>query len=229
MGQQKKLTRRAVLGAGISLPAGALVAPAMAAEQACGLTPRQTTGPFYPIFEQVDKDVDLTKLTGHGMRAQGEVIRVTGRVVDEACAPVAGALVDLWQANAKGRYAHPADPNPARLDPNFQGWGQAVTDDEGRYSFLTIKPGAYPLGFLGAGEADEAAGYRTPHLHFRVSKRGFNELSTQMYFAGEALNEKDGVLRRVPEAERPKVVIAARKDGADTTGVFEFDLVVART
>jgi protocatechuate 3,4-dioxygenase beta subunit len=162
------------------------------------------------------------------MHARGEVIRVAGRVLDEACAPVEGALVDLWQANANGRYSHPADPNPAPLDPNFQGWGQAVTDAEGRYAFRTIKPAAYPLQFMGSGEADESAGYRTPHLHFRVSKRGYTELSTQMYFAGEALNEKDGVLRRVPEAERPRVVIAAGKDDRDDTPVYGFDLVVAR-
>jgi protocatechuate 3,4-dioxygenase beta subunit len=226
--QHKTLTRRAVLGAGMALPLGAVAAPAMATAGACGLTPRQTTGPFYPVFDQVDKDVDLTKLTGHGGRARGEVIRVTGRVLDEACRPVEGALVDLWQANANGRYSHPADPNPAPLDPNFQGWGQAVTDAEGRYAFRTIKPAAYPLRFMGDGTADEEAGFRTPHLHFRVSKRGHAELSTQMYFAGEALNGKDGVLRRVPEAERPRVVIAARKGDGDDTPVFEFDLVVAK-
>lgn len=226
--QDRKLTRRAVLGAGVSMPLGILATPAMAAEAACALTPRQTTGPFYPIYDQVDKDVDLTRLTGHGGRARGEVIRVTGRVVDEACAPVEGALVDLWQANANGRYAHPADPNPAPLDPNFQGWGQAVTDADGRYAFLTIKPAAYPLRFMRDGKADEEAGFRTPHLHFRVSKRGYAELATQMYFAGEALNDKDGVLRRVPEAERPRVVIAPGKaDGGDTP-VFEFDLVVSK-
>lgn len=228
MDPHKKLTRRAVLGASVSLPLGVLAAPATAAEVACALTPRQTTGPFYPVFDQIDKDVDLTKLTGHGGSARGEVIRVTGRVLDDTCAPVEGALVDLWQANANGRYAHPADPNPAPLDPNFQGWGQAVTGADGRYAFRTIKPAAYPLRFLGDGQADEEAGFRTPHLHFRVSKRGYAELSTQMYFAGEALNEKDGVLRRVPEAERTRVVITPRKDDGDEVPVLEFDLVVSK-
>jgi len=228
MNQDKKLTRRAVLGAGMALPLGAMAAPATAAEVACALTPRQTTGPFYPIYDQIDKDVDLTKLTGHGGRARGEVIRVTGRVLDATCAPVEGALVDLWQANAKGRYAHPADPNPAPLDPNFQGWGQAATDADGRYAFRTIKPAAYPLEVLRGGRVDEAAGYRTPHIHFRVSKRGYAELATQMYFAGEALNGKDIVLSRVPEAERPRVVIAPRKGEGDEPPVFEFDLVVSK-
>jgi protocatechuate 3,4-dioxygenase beta subunit len=227
--RDKKLTRRAVLGAGVSMPLGILAAPAIAAEMACAPTPRQTTGPFYPVYDQIDKDVDLTKLTGHGGRARGEVIRVTGRVLDETCTPVEGALVDLWQANARGRYAHPADPNPAPLDPNFQGWGQAVTDADGRYAFRTVKPAAYPLRFMSDGKADEEAGYRTPHLHFRVSKRGHAELATQMYFAGEALNEKDGVLRRVPEAERSSVVIVPRKGDGDEVPVLEFDLVVART
>ena len=228
MKQDRTLTRRALLGAGVVMPLGALAAPAAVAAESCGLTPRQTTGPFYPVYEQVDKDVDLTKLTGHGGRARGEVIRVAGRVLDEACRPVEGALVDLWQATAKGRYAHPADPNPAPLDPNFQGWGQAVTDADGRYAFRTIKPAAYPLRFMSDGKADEEAGFRTPHLHFRVSKRGYAELATQMYFAGEALNDKDGVLRRVPEAERPRVVITARQGGEDDVPLFEFDLVVAR-
>lgn len=229
MKQSKRVTRRAVLGAGVAVPLTAFAASATAGDTACNPTPRQTTGPFYPLFEQMDKDTDLTRLTGHGMPARGEVIRVTGRVLDEACVPLEGALVDLWQANANGRYAHPADPNPAPLDPNFQGLGQAVTGPDGRYSFRTIKPAAYPLRFLGEGQADEQAGYRAPHLHFRVSKRGFFELSTQMYFAGEALNEEDHVLRRVPEAERPRVVIAAGGGNGDGTPVFEFDLVVSRT
>jgi len=157
------LTRRELLGLGAALPLGTVVAAGAArAADACGRTPRQTSGPFFPAFDQVDKDVDLTRVIGHDGRAEGEVIRVRGRVLDEQCRPVEGALVDLWQANAKGRYSHPADRNPAPLDPNFQGWGQAVTDAEGRYSFTTISPGAYPLEFAG-GEADarRATGRRT--------------------------------------------------------------------
>jgi len=224
-----KLSRRAVLGAGVALPFGALAAPARAATEACAPTPRQTTGPFYPVFDQVDKDVDLTRLTGHESAARGEVIRVHGRVVDAACQPVAGALVDLWQADSNGRYSHPADPNPARRDPDFQGWGQAVTDAEGRYAFRTIKPAAYPLDFLDDGKPDESLGYRTPHIHFRVSKRGYRELSTQMYFAGEALNESDIVLRATPAAERPRLVISPVAAAPGGPPSFQFDLAISRS
>jgi protocatechuate 3,4-dioxygenase beta subunit len=228
MDQQSKLNRRALLGAGMALPLVALAAPADAATDACKLTPRQTSGPFYPVHDQVDKDVDLTRLVGHDDPAAGEVIRVQGRVLDESCKPVAGALVDLWQADSNGRYSHPADPNPARRDPNFQGWGQAVTDADGRYSFRTIKPAAYPLEFLD-GQPDERLGYRTPHIHFRVSRRGFRELSTQMYFAGESLNAADIVLQAVPQSERPLLVITAARTGPQDPPVYQFDLTIARS
>ena len=225
MSDSRKTSRRDLLRAGMALPLGALATGSHAADR-CMPTPRQTSGPFYPFFEQTDKDVDLTRMVGHDQQAEGEVIRVTGRVLDDACRPVQGALVDLWQADHHGRYRHPADPNPAQPDPNFQGWGQTVTDAEGRFSFRTIKPASYPLRFLG-GTADESAGYRTPHIHFRVSRRGYSELTTQMYFAGEALNDADIVLKRVPQAERPKVVIAGLRPAAGEPPVFQFDIAIA--
>jgi protocatechuate 3,4-dioxygenase beta subunit len=227
MNDRSRINRREVLGATLALPLGALAAPSQAAAATCGATPRQTSGPFFPVFDQLDKDVDLTRLTGHDGAADGVVIRVQGRVLDEACQPVEGALVDLWQADSNGRYSHPADPNPAPRDPNFQGWGQAVTDATGAYSFRTIKPAAYPLAFLD-GEPDASKGYRTPHIHFRVSKRGYRELSTQMYFEGEKLNDVDLVLNRVSEAERPRVVITGVKSGPQDPPLFKFDLVIPR-
>jgi protocatechuate 3,4-dioxygenase beta subunit len=226
MNTRSKLNRRELLGAGIALPLGALASSAQAAPGSCGLTPAQTSGPFYPLYDQIDKDVDLTRLVGHQQSAAGEVIRVHGQVLDPQCKPVAGALVDLWQADSNGRYSHPADVNPARRDPNFQGWGQAVTDAEGRYAFRTIKPAPYPLEFID-GRPDERRGYRTPHIHFRVSKRGYRELSTQMYFAGESLNGADAVLNKVPEAERPRVVISPAQEGPQGLPGFQFDLTIA--
>jgi protocatechuate 3,4-dioxygenase beta subunit len=227
LSDRKNINRRQLLGAGMALPLGAMAGSASAAES-CTVTPKQTTGPFYPVFEQVDKDVDLTRLTGHGSPARGEVIRVQGRVLDESCKPIEGVLVDLWQADSNGRYGHPADPNPARPDPNFQGWGQTVTDAEGRYSFKTIKPASYPMEFLADGKPDKNAGYRTPHIHFRASRRGYVELATQMYFAGEKLNDVDIVLKRVPAADWPKVIISPGKGGTDGVPVFRFDITIAR-
>jgi len=226
MDNRSKLNRRELLGAGMALPLGALAGSAQAAPGSCRLTPSQTPGPFYPLYDQIDKDIDLTRLVGHQQSAAGEVIRVHGQVQDQQCKPVAGALVDLWQADSNGRYSHPADANPARRDPNFQGWGQAVTDAEGPYSLRTIKPAPYPLEFIDR-RPDERRGYRTPHIHFRVSKRGYRELSTQMYFAGESLNGSDLVLNKVPAAERSRVVISPAQDGPQGLPAFRFDLTIA--
>jgi protocatechuate 3,4-dioxygenase beta subunit len=226
MTDRDRLDRRRLLGLGLALPLGALLTPVRSLAASCGLTPRQTSGPFFPLWDQIDKDVDLTKLLGHDRAAAGTVLRVEGRVLDERCRPVPRALVDLWQADSNGRYSHPADPNPARRDPNFQGWGQAVTDRDGRYAFRTIKPAAYPTEFLD-GRADESAGWRTPHIHFRVSKRGYQEFSTQMYFAGEALNEKDAVLARVPREDWRKVIAEARVDAAEQPPTYAFDITIA--
>jgi protocatechuate 3,4-dioxygenase beta subunit len=228
MKKRDTLSRRGLLGLGLAAPLGLLAAPMRALAERCGLTPPQTTGPFYPLWDQMDKDVDLTRLTGHGRAARGVVIRVEGRVLDEQCRPVAGALVDLWQTDSNGRYAHPDDPNPTRRDPNFQGWGQATTDADGRFSFRTIKPAKYPLEYLATGTPDPNAGWRTPHIHFRVTKNGYSELATQMYFAEETeLNAVDTVLTRVPAAERERVVrTAVQKEGVPPT--YPFDLVVGR-
>ncbi len=227
MTKHERWSRRRLLGFGLAVPLGAMVVPVRALASTCGLTPRQTSGPFFPLWDQLDKDVDLTKLLGHDAAAKGTVLRVEGRVLDEDCRPVRNALVDLWQADTNGRYSHPADPNPARRDPNFQGWGQAITDRDGRYAFRTIKPAAYPREFLD-GRPDENAGWRTPHIHFRVTKPGYRELSTQMYFAGEALNDTDRVLAQVPREAWPRVVIAGIDGTAGQPPTYPFDLTIAR-
>lgn len=122
-------------------------------------TPSEILGPFYPVLRSVEKTADLTALPGKPGRAAGQVIYVMGRVMNVQAQPVKGAKVELWQANAHGRYTHPSDTNPAPLDPNFEGFAIQDTDAEGRYRFKTVKPGAYP-----------AAGnwMRPPHLHFEV-------------------------------------------------------------
>lgn len=162
-------------------------------------TPLQPSGPFYPNRNQLDKDIDLTIIQGRDERAEGDVIYVSGQVLDDALKPISGALVEIWQANKHGRYHHEDDPNTAPEDPNFQGWGQVRSDEQGRYGFKTILPGAYPVD-------DDWT--RPPHIHFKAAKRGYHELITQMYFADEELNEVDRLLLAVPEEERDKLVVS---------------------
>jgi len=222
--KSKKLSRRAVvqvgLGAGAGMMArGLLARPAAPLAPDCD-TPAQEEGPFYPKRDQLDKDADLTVIQGHTERAEGEVIRVEGQVLDDDFKPVPGALVEIWQANRHGRYHHEDDPNPSPKDPNFQGWGQVRTDAEGRYGFTTIVPGAYPV---------DADWWRPPHIHFKVARRGYHELTTQMYFAGHELNEKDPLLNGVAADERERLIVAF-DDRQDAPGVKTgiFNIVIQR-
>jgi protocatechuate 3,4-dioxygenase beta subunit len=202
---------------GAGLAAGA-VATTVAAGT-LGLTPDNPEGPFYPIHQQTDMDADLTRIAGHEERATGEVICVSGQVLDESGVPIEGALVDIWQANANGRYLHEGDTSDAPLDPNFQYWAQMKTDAEGRYRYTTIKPAAY---------AAMGEWVRPPHIHYKVSRRGYRELTTQMYFAGEALNEKDLLLLEVPEDLRGRLTVAFDRTGEVPEGVFDVVLEQVR-
>lgn len=192
--------RRKFLSLGAAL-AGAAAFPlsfAKAAGAACGVTPPQTSGPFYPGQDQFHIDNDLTTIPGRPARAAGQVVYIRGQVVDAACRPLAGAMVEIWQACVTGKYNHANDPNPAAVDPNFKYWGETVTDANGNYIFKTILPGAYPA---------DTDWMRPPHVHFKVSKLGFKELVTQMYFKGHPLNEKDLILRGIPPGQRDSVIV----------------------
>jgi protocatechuate 3,4-dioxygenase, beta subunit len=181
-----RFSRRSAL----ACASAALLLPGCArAQTALARTPAQTEGPYYPVDRAIERDADLTRLAGRSARALGQVIEVAGRVVDTNGAAVGAARLELWQANAAGRYAHPRDSSSAPLDTNFQGYALLETDAAGRFSIVSIKPGAY-----GAGR-----GRRTPHLHWKVES-GARRLTTQMYFPGEALNESDGILRSVGDA-----------------------------
>ena len=189
------LSRRRILG--IALGAGGLAVSGRfgaALAQALKATPGEILGPFYPVIKRVEQGADLTVIPGKPGRAAGEVIHVMGRVLTVEGQPVRGARVELWQANAHGRYTHPSDTNPAPLDPNFEGVAVQTTDAEGRYRFKTIKPGAYPV---------TPSWMRPPHLHFEVTGK-VNRLVTQMYFPGEPLNDKDLLLQK----------LRANRDGA---------------
>jgi protocatechuate 3,4-dioxygenase beta subunit len=157
-----------------------------AAEQRLQRTPDQVLGPFYPLTKPLDRGADLTTIPGKPGRAQGQVIHLMGRVLDTKGEPVAGARVEIWQANTHGRYTHPSDSNPAPLDPNFEGFGVQITDHEGRYRFKTIKPDGYPTHIPGWK--------RPPHIHFDVTGK-VDKLVTQMYFDGDPLNDKDRLLQ----------------------------------
>ncbi|MBI4042549.1 MAG: hypothetical protein HY391_03625 [Deltaproteobacteria bacterium] len=173
----------------------------------CRATPRQTEGPFYPVDDQLDKDTDLTWVEGRSERATGQIIYVEGVVMDPNCQPIEGALVEIWQACESGRYNHPGDrENPAPLDPNFQYWGRALSDREGKYLFKTIVPGSYPAG---------PDWIRPSHIHFKIQKRGFLELITQMYFAGDPLNDKDLILQRLSQENQRSVIVELNEPTSD--------------
>ena len=158
----------------------------------------EVTGPLLGEGRVSGTDHDLT--VQHPGEPLGERIVVEGRLLDGDGRPISGTLVEVWQANAGGRYRHDADRHPAPLDPNFSGAGRCVTDAEGRWRFVTIKPGAYPW-------QNHANAWRPAHIHFSVFGRAFTQrLITQMYFPGDPLFAFDPILGSVPEAARERLV-----------------------
>jgi protocatechuate 3,4-dioxygenase, beta subunit len=156
-----------------------------------------------PVFGDdavVPRDHDLTRQ--HDGEPLGERIRVIGTVRDGDGRPVRGTLVEVWQANAAGRYVHAVDQHPAPLDPNFTGAGRCLTDDNGRYEFVTVKPGAYPW-------KNHPNAWRPAHIHFSLFGRAFvDRLVTQMYFPGDPLFEYDPILQSVRDAQARERLVA---------------------
>ncbi len=160
----------------------------------------EVTGPAYPYGRIGELDHDLTRQ--HPGEPLGERIIVEGRVLDDDLRPIPDTLVEIWQANAAGRYAHRADTHEAPLDPNFTGAGRTVTDSEGRYRFVTIMPGHYPWG-------NHRNAWRPAHIHFSLFGQSFlTRLITQMYFPGDPLQPLDPVLNSIPDAEVRQRLIA---------------------
>jgi len=193
--ERRKFLRGGALLAGLSFVS---FRPIRAIASACGWTPPQTEGPFYPGESQFQNQNDLTRVAGAPAVAKGQIIVITGIVRDAQCRPIPNANVEIWQACVTGKYNHPNDPNTAPLDPNFRYWGETFTDAQGRYWFKTIVPGAYPAG---------DGWIRPPHVHYKVSALGFHELTTQMYFKGNALNAKDLILQKIPAGQRESVIV----------------------
>ena len=172
------------------------------------------TGPFYPRVKPSDKDADLTLVRGHHQRAAGQLVRLSGRVTNLKGEPLRNAPIQIWQANTHGRYAHPSDPNTRlALDPDFQGYALLRTDNEGRYRFTTIKPGAYPT---------PRGDMRAPHIHFEIEGQ-IDRKVTQLFFPDEPLNDKD---RHLNSVRRPETLIAKASASTGSELVARWDIVV---
>ena len=163
----------------------------------------EMTGPVFGqnILHELDNDL-IMNFAKPGESAQGPRIVVHGRVLDERRRPVPGVLIEFWQANAAGRYHHKLDGHNAPIDPNFDGYGRTMTDDEGRYTFLTIKPGAYPWG-------NHYNAWRPAHIHFSLFGTGIlSRLVTQMYFPGDPLMDEDPIFNSIPDEKARRRLIS---------------------
>lgn len=192
--QRRKFIIQFILALGANLPI-----PFVKANKKPALlpTPSEAEGPFYPVHTQSDKDFDLTQYNESASTAVGNEIVIAGRVLNIYAEPIANATIDLWQANAAGKYRHPRDPNPAAEDAYFQGWAILQTDANGNFTIKTVYPGAYPVG---------AGWVRPPHVHLKVRKQGFKPLTTQFYFEGDALNKKDLLLLSKTPTEQAAMI-----------------------
>ena len=181
----------------------------------------EVTGPAYGYGRLGPMDHDLTRQ--HDGEPLGERIVITGRVLDEDERPVPETLVEVWQANAAGRYAHEKDTHDAPLDPNFSGAGRMLTDAQGHFRFVTLKPGAYPW-------QNHENAWRPPHVHFSVYGRCFlTRLVTQMYFPGDPLLRFDPIFNAIPSERARQRLIASLDLGATEARralAYRFDLVL---
>ena len=181
----------------------------------------EVTGPVYGHGDIAENDNDLTRQ--HADEPKGERIIVSGRVLDSNGHPVPRTLIEIWQANSAGRYAHVKDQHPAPLDPNFTGAGRTVTDENGAYRFVTIKPGAYPwLNHYNA--------WRPAHIHFSIFGRAFiTRLVTQMYFPGDPLFAFDPIYQSIPD-EKGRLRMVSKFDLEITQPQwalgYKFDIVL---
>jgi protocatechuate 3,4-dioxygenase beta subunit len=181
----------------------------------------ERTGPVFGQTVVGTNDADLT--AQHAGAPLGERIVVNGRLLDEGGRPVRGALIEVWQANAAGRYLHKLDQHDAPLDANFSGCGRTLTDAEGRYKFLSIKPGAYPWG-------NHENAWRPAHIHFSIFGDGLlSRLVTQMYFPGDPLLAYDPIYNCIAD-ERAKQRLISQFDWENTEQGFalgyRFDIVL---
>ena len=171
------------------------------------LTLSELTGPGPAVSAITPEDADLTTNAGTGGEAIGQRIIVTGRVLDESGNPAPNTLMEIWQANAGGRYLHKRDQWPAPLDPNFLGMGRCMTDAQGVYRFLTVRPGAYPW-------TNHHNAWRPAHIHFSLfGPISVSRLVTQMYFQDDPLHPLDPIFNSIPSERGRRALIAAYDHG----------------
>jgi len=182
----------------------------------------ELTGPVFGDDAARPEDADLTRNASTGGEALGQRILVVGRVLEESGRPVPHALIEIWQANAAGRYLHKRDQHDAPLDPNFAGAGRCLTSANGEYAFTTIHPGAYPW-------TNHQNAWRPSHIHFSVFGSAFvSRLVTQMFFPGDPLLPLDPIFNGVPEQGRPLLVAAYAHDVTRPLHAlgYRFDIVL---
>jgi protocatechuate 3,4-dioxygenase, beta subunit len=188
------------------------------------LTLSELSGPGPALSALTPADADLTTNAGTGGEAIGQRIIVAGRVLDERGAPIPHTLVEVWQANAAGRYIHRRDQWPGPLDPHFLGIGRCLTDAEGAYRFLTVRPGAYPW-------KNHANAWRPAHIHFSLfGPRWGTRLITQMYFQDDPLLALDPIFNAVPtKAARARLIAAYAHDLTQPEWAlgWRWDIVIA--
>lgn len=174
---------------------GAILLPASSAAGATTLTPPASEGPFYPTGDMRfnDSDNDLVKISDAVRQAGGEIVRISGRVLNMDGLPQSGAIVEIWQCDVNGRYLHRADRGWKSRDGGFQGFGRSRTDEQGSFEFRTIKPVPY------SG--------RTPHIHVKVWHQNRELLTTQWYLPNHPDNQRDGLYQRIPSHQRERVTL----------------------
>ena len=209
--QQPPSRRRLIRTA---MGAAALVGLASARALAATPTPSQTEGPFYPLDKPADRNNDLIHVDGQTAPAQGERLTLGGRVLDSSGAPVPDARVEIWQCDHHGVYHHPY-ARRSDADPGFQGFGETLTDADGRYDFLTLVPVPYPG--------------RPPHIHAKLHIGGRERLTTQLYLRDHPENDRDGLFGFHLGGDRDRLMIRTERAGEiDGVAAYsaEFDFVV---
>lgn len=171
------------------------------------VTPPQIEGPFYPYNLPAEVDADLVRLGTDDAPALGQVVHLSGTVRGAGGRPYRNATVELWQADARGKYRHPEDTAGPARDARFQGYGRTTTDEAGAFRFRTIRPPAY---LMDPARDDR----RAPHFHLAVSTRGVRRLTTQLYIQGEPLNATDNWLHMVADPAQRAALIRPLEDGA---------------